>query len=1056
MTSPVKRENLKAFFLYVIALAIFFGPIVFNGKSLQPALLQPHGIVEGWPHGYEGRTPQNTFNIDMATPAYYEWPINKLVGDMYRNGELPLWNPYQGAGTPLLAQYSTRALFPYQILENLSPVWTWDFFLLGRLLIAGFFTFMFLRLTALPFAASFLGGLFYMFSGTFTWFINLEEFANNALMLPVFAWALERLARRKGIADIAIAGLACGMVLLAGQPEIALYILFFGACYFTFRSISNDYRQALKDALRFGALIAAGLLIAGALILPFLELVDNSHHIHPPGGKMGIGTLTNAEIGLSIIAPTAHELPQDPPYYELSTALAGPAGFTFRTLPLNGVWDYLGGYTGAVPLFLTLSGLLSFQSRWKKYIRFFSGFGLFIILKNFGILPFMWLGLLPLFDQVWSPRWAGPVWTFSFAAAGAFGFQALAELKGKELKSCKQNIKGLQQTVSRWLKQNSLARLFSYLALHGFFMLAAQAAAYNTYREWMRSSGIPFTPEAKAIIKSAYPWGALVFAAICLIFYLKDRRPVLNTSQYLAALLIHFVAVNLIFVESDWGVRFVQALSAPYCGLLIGLLVLMAHAALSLRRMALSLRRMALFTHIEKLNRHVAEHLGRDRSDLQVPFYSSAGIIGVLGFFALNAFDEHLSTFQKAAEMRPYYIASTILGSGATVLFLGAAFLIAAAFIKRRKGILAFLPLAFIELWWAMPRGYDSHALLMKWVPLSIGFGAVLMLMIEKRRTALAAVPLFMLSFMWLDAKSARGLPDRYDPFTPPPFVELLKEKAGNDRVMGAHGILFPNFASAVGLQDIRYINSLSTRLFHDYRASKLHRQAEVEGTSSSLWFTGRPEFISEKQNGAMIKASVEEDFIYNIRHYSFLGVKYFVLPSNIDLNELPASKKKGLRFPLVYDAEVKIFENPYAMARAFITPMPASKDESGLVVDENFINSGEAVISEYSFNRVTVRATSANAGLLVLTDLYYPGWTASVNGKEKPIHKVNNLARGVEVDKGENTIVFTYRPKSFTTGAAMSIAGLAATTAAFCIGMVADRRRRAQEDTEDKERPAA
>jgi len=273
---------------------------------------------------------------------------------------------------------------------------------------------------------------------------------------------------------------------------------------------------------------------------------------------------------------------------------------------------------------------------------------------------------------------------------------------------------------------------------------------------------------------------------------------------------------------------------------------------------------------------------------------------------------------------------------------------------------------------------------------------------------------------------------------------------------MGAHGILFPNFASAVGLQDIRYINSLSTRLFHDYRASKLHRQAEVEGTSSSLWFTGRPEFISEKQNGAMIKASVEEDFIYNIRHYSFLGVKYFVLPSNIDLNELPASKKKGLRFPLVYDAEVKIFENPYAMARAFITPMPASKDESGLVVDENFINSGEAVISEYSFNRVTVRATSANAGLLVLTDLYYPGWTASVNGKETPIHKVNNLARGVEVDKGENTIVFTYRPKSFTTGAAMSIAGLAATTAAFCIGMVADRRRRAQEDTEDKERPAA
>src|SRR3990172_2406953 len=217
--SLIKNEYLLAFALYLAAIALFYFPVVFCNKSLQPSLYSPYGVTQSWPYGYEGRTPENTFHIDLATPAFYEWPVNKLIGDIYKRGELPLWNPYQAAGTPLAAQYSTRAFFPYQIIENISPVWTWDYFILGRLLIAGFFTFLFLRAFGLSFSPSFLGGLFYMFSGAFTWFINLEQFTNVAMMVPVYMLTIERLLKRQRLRDMAFAGVSTGIVLLAGQPE---------------------------------------------------------------------------------------------------------------------------------------------------------------------------------------------------------------------------------------------------------------------------------------------------------------------------------------------------------------------------------------------------------------------------------------------------------------------------------------------------------------------------------------------------------------------------------------------------------------------------------------------------------------------------------------------------------------------------------------------------------------------------------------------------------------------------------------------------------------------
>ena len=53
--------------------------------------------------------------------------------------------------------------------------------------------------------------------------------------------------------------------------------------------------------------------------------------------------------------------------------------------------------------------------------------------------------------------------------------------------------------------------------------------------------------------------------------------------------------------------------------------------------------------------------------------------------------------------------------------------------------------------------------------------------------------------------------------------------------------------------------------------------------------------------------------------------------------------------------------------------------------------------------------------GLAVFSEIYYPeGWTATIDGKEAEILRVNYLLRGLEIPQGSHEIVFTFAPASY------------------------------------------
>jgi hypothetical protein len=74
---------------------------------------------------------------------------------------------------------------------------------------------------------------------------------------------------------------------------------------------------------------------------------------------------------------------------------------------------------------------------------------------------------------------------------------------------------------------------------------------------------------------------------------------------------------------------------------------------------------------------------------------------------------------------------------------------------------------------------------------------------------------------------------------------------------------------------------------------------------------------------------------------------------------------------------------------------------------------------------RAELEAVMQSPGLVILADLYYPGWELTIDGRPAPIYRVNRLMRGAAVPAGRHHLVYSYAPRSFQVGRVISILGL-------------------------------
>jgi uncharacterized membrane protein YfhO len=114
-------------------------------------------------------------------------------------------------------------------------------------------------------------------------------------------------------------------------------------------------------------------------------------------------------------------------------------------------------------------------------------------------------------------------------------------------------------------------------------------------------------------------------------------------------------------------------------------------------------------------------------------------------------------------------------------------------------------------------------------------------------------------------------------------------------------------------------------------------------------------------------------------------------------------------------------------------------KDLPGLTNDK--APAGSARLTEYGRQNAVAQVNANRPALLVLTDVYYPGWKAKVDGHDAPIERVDYLLRGVRVPAGAHRVELEYQPASWRAGWILSLAALVAIAGLALVGL---RRRRA------------
>jgi MYXO-CTERM domain-containing protein len=102
--------------------------------------------------------------------------------------------------------------------------------------------------------------------------------------------------------------------------------------------------------------------------------------------------------------------------------------------------------------------------------------------------------------------------------------------------------------------------------------------------------------------------------------------------------------------------------------------------------------------------------------------------------------------------------------------------------------------------------------------------------------------------------------------------------------------------------------------------------------------------------------------------------------------------------------------------------------------------DAGEARLVSYERDEAVVEVDAERPALLVLTDVYFPGWKATVDGRDAPIERVDYLLRGVPVPAGAHTVELRYQPASWRVGWIISFVALLGLAGLALIGL---RRRR-------------
>jgi hypothetical protein len=248
-------------------------------------------------------------------PALQFYPWREYAFDLLRAGHLPLWNPYNGAGAPLLANYQSALLYPLNWLGLVLPLaWSMSVTAVLHLFIAGWGMWAFTGRLGLPPLGRGISALAFGLTGYLVARLGTYPTITTAAWMPWILWAALGVLMHFRRRDVAWLALFAGLQLLAGHAQTTWYSMLLVALFTVWWSIGHrpiDWRRP--------ALVIAGLTlgagIAAAQLLPTGELLLQSQR---SGGLADYDFVTNYSYSLArtfnLLSPNVFGNPGDGSY----------------------------------------------------------------------------------------------------------------------------------------------------------------------------------------------------------------------------------------------------------------------------------------------------------------------------------------------------------------------------------------------------------------------------------------------------------------------------------------------------------------------------------------------------------------------------------------------------------------------------------------------------------------------------------------------------------------------------------------------------------------------
>lgn len=207
---------------------------------------------------------------------FYPWRM--FAHSAYRQGVLPAWNPHLLLGTPFVANSTSAVFYPIHALYLvLPPNAGWALAALIRTALAVLFAALLAREAGASTAGSLAAGVIFAHCGFMVAWQAWPQ-ADAALWLPLALYGVHRLRFRPSPRAVAITGAAFAMPVLAGHPEIAVYVTLAGIAFWAFCLLlppgeGEGAAPRPRYVLLFAAAGILALGLAAVQMLPTLEWV---------------------------------------------------------------------------------------------------------------------------------------------------------------------------------------------------------------------------------------------------------------------------------------------------------------------------------------------------------------------------------------------------------------------------------------------------------------------------------------------------------------------------------------------------------------------------------------------------------------------------------------------------------------------------------------------------------------------------------------------------------------------------------------------------------------